>query len=178
MDNFELESPYGRNWFEWPLETAKHMLWEEAVQCEMVNLCNLVLTGWINQDKGSTLGIEHLSIGSTPASSSQINNPRATTITVSPFDTEDNSQVLEEETPPSSSSKVEIYATPRRARNQHSYSGTFSRTRLGSIGENWSQELALRPSAVDRTTRPKFLGHHRNTLSSPCFSSNFSNQNR
>lgn len=170
MDDFKLESPYGRIWFEWPQEAAKRMLFEEAVQCEMVNLCNLVLTGCINQDKETTFGIEHLSIGSTPLSS-QTDNKLTTTI--SPFGTE-RSDVIEEET--SSSSKVDIYATPRRPRNQHSYSGTFARNRLGSIGENWGQELVLRPSAVDRTARPGFLGHHRNTLSSPCFLSNFSNQ--
>lgn len=170
MDDFELESPYGRIWFEWPQITAKRMLFEEAVQCEMAILCNLVLTGCINQDNETTLGIEHLSIGSIPLSGQDENKP---TMIISPFGTE-RSEVIEEGT--SSSSKVDIYATPRRSRNQHSYSGTFSRNRLGSIGESWGQELILRPSAVDRTARPGFLGHHRNTLSSPCFLSNFSNQ--
>lgn len=169
MDDFGLESPYGRIWFEWPQEAAKRMLFEEAVQCEMVNLCSLVLTGCINQDKETTFGIEHLSIGSTPLGS-QTDGKRTTTI--SAFGTE-RSDVIEEET---SSPNVDIYATPRRPRNQHSYSGTFSRNRLGSIGENWGQELVLRPSAAGRTARPGFLGHHRNTLSSPCFLSNFSNQ--
>lgn len=169
MDNLELESPYGRIWFEWPQEAAKCMLFEEAVQCEMVNLCSLVLTGCINQDKETTLGIEHLSIGSTPLNDQPENKP---TTTISPFGTE-RSDVIEEVSP---SSKVDIYATPRRPRNQHSCSGTFARNRLGSVGENWGQELALRPSAAERTARPGFLGHHRNTLSSPCFLSNFSNQ--
>ncbi|OJJ43106.1 hypothetical protein ASPZODRAFT_75128 [Penicilliopsis zonata CBS 506.65] len=46
-----LQSPYGRIWYEWSLEVSKYKSWESAVQREMVILCNLVLAGWIQAQR-------------------------------------------------------------------------------------------------------------------------------
>lgn len=45
-----LDSVYGKIWFEWPLESSKNKIWEDAVQHEMVLLCNLVLAGWATDE--------------------------------------------------------------------------------------------------------------------------------
>lgn len=46
-DNITLNSPYGPIWFEWPVHLAKSKAWDDAVQHEMVLLCGLVISGWI-----------------------------------------------------------------------------------------------------------------------------------
>lgn len=169
MTNFDLESPYGCIWFEWPLDVAKRLTWEEGVQREMVTLCNLVLSGWINHEKDVTFGIGDMSLAESTTSGSLNNLGRNSTI--SPFSTENTSQVSDEAPPPppsllsSSHPKTEIYAIPhRRARDQQQqgFSSAFARNSDGG----WSHRLVMRPSS---RARPAFMGHHRNTLSSPCF---------
>lgn len=160
--DFDLESRYGRIWFEWPTEIAKRLTWEDAVHREMMNLCNLVMSGCINNEQETTtLKFGHLSLGSTATtatSSSQVNYSSNTA--ASPLSTE-NTQISE-----GSPSKVAIYATPRRqVKHKHgaSYAG-FSAKNIDDYPGG--HRLAMRPLA-DRA-KPGYLGH-RNTLSSPCF---------
>ena len=51
QNNLALNSPYGPIWFEWPQHLAKGKIWEDAVQHEMIILCNLVLSGWTKVDQ-------------------------------------------------------------------------------------------------------------------------------
>ena len=160
--NSDLESPYGPIWFEWPTDIAKCLTWEDAVHREMMNLCNLVMSGCINNEQETTtFKLGHLSLGSTATtatSSSQLNyscNTAASSLST------DNTQISE-----SSPSKVAIYATPRRqVKHQHgaSYAGVFARN---GDDDAWGHRLVVRPSAG--RAGPGYLGH-RNTLSSPCF---------
>ncbi|KAI9933840.1 hypothetical protein MW887_004912 [Aspergillus wentii] len=152
-ENFELHSPYGRIWFEWPLDVAKLMTWEDAVQHEMVNLCNLVLSGWISNDKMTMLNTGTVS-GESSSSSSRVSRRR--NLTISPSGT-DKSQISED-----TSSNAGVFGThSRRASDLHSYQSAYT----SNSDASWSQKF-IRPTT---RARAGFLGH-RNTLSSPtCF---------
>lgn len=163
MSSLHLESPYGLIWFEWPLDVAKSTMWEDAVQREMVNLSNLVSSGYLNHEhEVNTFTLGHMPLGSTTTASSSQINPSGSTVSL--FSSEDT-QISEEAPPPSS--KVEIYATPRRAKDHHHHQHTYSTSLARDSDGEWGHRFGLRPSA-DRS-RPSFMGHHRNTLSSPCF---------
>lgn len=64
MHNYHLDSPYGRVWFEWPEAVAKETTWEDASRHEMDLLCNLIVSGWLNnQDDTPVPRFQSLAIG-------------------------------------------------------------------------------------------------------------------
>ena len=170
-ENFHIESPYGPIWFEWPDEVAKNLIWEEAVYSEMMNLCNLIMSGCLRKEtEATTFKLGHLSLGSTSttATTNSLLNTNSNTTRSPP--TTDKTQFSEGGSPSKASGGGTIYATPhsRRANHLHgaSYAGVFGRSSdydevFGTF--DWTQRLSVRPYA----DRAKF--GHRNTLSSPCF---------
>lgn len=167
--DFNIKSPYGPNWFEWPDEVAKNLTWEDAVYSEMMNLCNLIMSGCMrNEREVTTFRLGHLSLGSTATtatSSSLLNNNNTT---VSP-PTTDKTQISEGS--PSKAPSRTIYATPHYHRAKHlhgaSCAGVFTKdSDYDDIFGNfdWNQRLPARSYA---DTRARF--GHRNALSSPCF---------
>ncbi|PLB33505.1 uncharacterized protein BDW47DRAFT_121172 [Aspergillus candidus] len=64
MHNYHLDSPYGRVWFEWPEAVAKETTWEDASRHEMDLLCNLIVSGLLNdRDKTPVPRFQNLAIG-------------------------------------------------------------------------------------------------------------------
>ncbi|KAA8643444.1 hypothetical protein EYZ11_008422 [Aspergillus tanneri] len=151
-ENVELYSPYGPIWFEWETTVAKDMIWDDAVQHEMIILCNLVLSGWINSDRESK--VSGSSTECSPSDSAAQSN-----LALSSTDSGKSRAFTD------SATKIETFVThARRASMAVTSSGPF-----GTSNEStWNQRLLLYPSAKARS-RPY---GHRITQSSPtCFPS-------
>lgn len=165
QNNLELSSPYGPIWFEWPQHLAKGKIWEDAVQHEMVVLCNLVLSGWMKVDQQRESNplealrrkLSVVSMGHEPAMSENL-SPRDTW----KYRGEEASEMI----PQFNRSMAEIYATPSRR------VGDPPRRRFVSFSggpnpiaeENGSPVLPAHSSI--RGGRGGAFGH-RNTRSSP-----------
>ncbi|RHZ55931.1 uncharacterized protein CDV56_106257 [Aspergillus thermomutatus] len=146
LTNIHLESPYGRIWFEWPLDMAKTTNWEDASAHEMSILSHLVLTGWMKNDQENTQK-SGLLPESTTASSRE---SHANTIVSSGSDN----------SPINVRSRTDIFATPsRRASVQLGSHRSFAE----SSDDGWRRTMYMHSSAG---MRGRFPGH-RNTMSSP-----------
>ena len=163
-DNFELESPYGPIWFEWPLHIAKNQIWEDAVQQEMVILCNLVMSGWKNvSDRASTpknIGDLHKRLAVVTLDEEAVNSTEA-----SPH----KNRVVEEK--PAWQDKhtwTEMYSTPSRRASesipQSRFRGSFSGP--GSGRGSGTHSVPFNTPSTKGSVGGVSLGHHRNTLSS------------
>lgn len=87
QDNHGLISPYGPIWFEWPVHLAKSTLWKDAVQQEMVILCNMVLGGWAKVNNEFRLQSEALEELGRRMSAVTMSNETASSRNISPQDT-------------------------------------------------------------------------------------------
>lgn len=147
VSNVHLESPYGRIWFEWPLNAAKSLTWKDAVEHETKILNNLVLTGWIENYKENNLKSGLIPESSAASSRESQNN----TIVSSGSDVSPSHM--------RTSTRTDIFATPsRRARDQ-----TANSPFAGNSDDGWRRALFMHSS---NGIRGRFPGH-RNTLSSP-----------
>ncbi|RHZ53764.1 hypothetical protein CDV55_103813 [Aspergillus turcosus] len=146
--NIPLESPYGRIWFEWPLNMAKTTNWEDASAHEMSILSHLVLTGWMKNDQENT----HKS-GLLPESTNASSRESHGNTVVSSGS--ENSPINIR-----TSSRPDIFATPSRRASVHLGSrSSFAE----SSDDGWRRAMYMHSSAG---MRGRFPGH-RNTLSSP-----------
>lgn len=166
-DGFELDSPYGSIWFEWPQHIVKNQIWEDAVQQEMVILCNLVMSGWINvNDRAGTpkdLADLHKRLAVVSVDEEAVNSTD-----VSP----PKNRVVEEK--PVWQDKytwTEIYATPSRRASEsipHSRSrGSFSGSGSAGGSGTGTHSVPFNTPSNKGSVGGVSLGHHRNTLSSP-----------
>lgn len=152
--NLFSEAPYGPIWFEWETGTAAGMIWEDAVQQEMIILCNLVLSGWFALEKVQNPATNTEQPSSSDSRAAQTNASLNSTSTFSTSHSRSRKD---------STSRVDVFAAPtRRASMAANNDSPFANP------ASWDQRFLLYPSAKSRGG----VYGHRITQSSPtCFPS-------
>ncbi|PWY90511.1 hypothetical protein BO94DRAFT_593355 [Aspergillus sclerotioniger CBS 115572] len=125
VTNFNLISPFGRVWYEWPIDVAKRIAWEDAAQHETAVLSSLVLSGWMNTVNKSISG------GSTHSN-----------LTISSPTTEQSAPRTD------NSSRIDIMQASSRRASECWNSGSAP---FGDIEDCWGQKLLFNPQNRFRT---------------------------
>ncbi|KAL5341482.1 hypothetical protein BJX70DRAFT_395867 [Aspergillus crustosus] len=150
-DHPSLRSPYGCVWFEWPPSASDSILFETAIDCEMITLCRLVLTGWNNDDMHNAPKIRRA--------------PGESSFSLAPGSRRNlslSSCVLEQSQAHTElSSRVDTHPTPSRRASESAGIGNALNTNV--FTNVWDQKLLLYPPPRERSA---FRGH-RITQSSP-----------
>ncbi|KAL4977869.1 hypothetical protein BDW66DRAFT_165294 [Aspergillus desertorum] len=149
-----LSSPYGSIWLEWS-QNAANVYWEDAVEYEMKILHDLVLHGWMNDDRSNMLNLNLRRPSEELSFPRGLSDRRNLSLSLCPSDTD------ESQTQTDSSSRSGVYILPFRRASESAGSGSISGLRGPS--STWTHALLLDSSFE---ARPAYR-QHRKTESSP-----------
>ncbi|KAL4772638.1 hypothetical protein BDW60DRAFT_222251 [Aspergillus nidulans var. acristatus] len=149
-----LSSPYGCIWLEWSQDAAK-VHWEDAVEYEMKILHDLVLHGWMNDDRSNMLNLNLRRPSGELSFPRGFSDRRNMSLSLYPSDTEESQAQTD------SSSRSGVYISHFRRASESA--GSCSISGLSGPSSTWTHALLLDSSFE---ARPAYR-HHRKTESSP-----------
>ncbi|KAL4904694.1 hypothetical protein BDW74DRAFT_185559 [Aspergillus multicolor] len=152
-DHPYLRSPYGSIWFEWS-PSAENILWQDAVEYELGILHDLVLHGWMNDDRSNMPNLQFRQISREVPSTRVSSAGRNLSLSFAPSDTTANQFQA------GLSARSGAYLTLSRRASESA--GTGSLSGLSGLSSTWNNKLLLMSPAETRPYRD-----HRRTESSP-----------
>ncbi|RDW72624.1 uncharacterized protein DSM5745_07796 [Aspergillus mulundensis] len=146
-----LRSPYGSIWLEWSA-SADNILWEDAVEYELSILHDLVLRGWMNDDRSNMSNLQYRQTSKEVPSTRVRSGGRNLSMSFAPSNTMASQAGL--------SARSGAYLTPSRRASEST--GTGSISGLSGLSGTWNHKLLFMSPTETRPYRD-----HRRTESSP-----------